>query len=365
MSVVTPPFVQQGGSHPAATFREMLAAAAMTPAASFAGGIQATTAGGGHGVVGGGDFAVTQNGTPDMTVIVAAGSGFVRGTEALAQGVYASFNDAPVSLAVSAADPTNARKDLVVLKARDAFYSGASTDMSLAIVTGTPAASPSDPSIPANALVLARITVPAAATSVITAYITDLRTFATALGGVQRCTSTTRPTSSSLFEGLYIDESDTNRLWRYDGANWVLVEGAHPNVQLTRSTGQTIAVSTNSVVTWDTEVYDTDSIHSTSVNTSRLTVPAGLGGLWLAGYTATWATGVDNSGFAAWIQVNGNVSNRYAYVVMSGLPSGVIPLALAAGDYIELGCFQSTAGPVAFANSINDRFWMTRLGPSA
>ena len=222
MAVITPPFVMQGGSHPAATFRQMLLAATMSPAAAFAGGIQATTAGGGHGVVGAGDLAVTQNGTPNMSVNVAAGANLTRGTEALSQGVYAGFNDATVNLSIAAADPTNPRKDLIVFRNRDAFYSGASTDSALVVVTGTAAASPSDPTVPANSLVLARVTVPAAATSILTANITDLRTFATALGGIHRCTSATRPSGESLFEGLYIDELDTDKLWRYDGTTFTL-----------------------------------------------------------------------------------------------------------------------------------------------
>jgi hypothetical protein len=58
------------------------------------------TAGGGHGVVGAGDLAVTQNGTPNMSVNVAAGRAFIRGTEtgSLNQGVYSFFNDGIVNL---------------------------------------------------------------------------------------------------------------------------------------------------------------------------------------------------------------------------------------------------------------------------
>lgn len=223
MAVITPPFVQQGGSHPAATFREMLMAVTGSPTGAFTNAVQPTTGGGGHGLAGPTDLAVTQNGTPNMSVNVAAGGCFVRGTEAAAQGVYAGFNDASVNLAVAASDPTNPRRDLVVMRVRDAFYSGASTDVSLFVVTGTAAAAPVDPTIPVNSLVIARIAVAAAVTTIVTANLTALAPRASSLGGLVSCTSTTRPTGSALFAGLRIFETDTFRELHYDGTGFVIM----------------------------------------------------------------------------------------------------------------------------------------------
>lgn len=222
MTVATPPYVQQGQSHTAALFRQAQAASLGTPpGVLFAGGIQAVTAGGGHGVCGSGQMAVSQNTGADMNCRVAIGYAMVTGTENASQGTYVGYNDAIVTLAVSASDPTNPRKDLVVLKVRDAFYSGGSTDMSLAVVTGTPNAAPVDPTVPANALVLGRILVPAASTAVTNANITQLATRAASLGATMVCTSTTRPTGVSLYDGLEIWETDTHRLLRYDGTGFI------------------------------------------------------------------------------------------------------------------------------------------------
>lgn len=221
MPLVTPPFVQQGGSHPAATFRQALAGLLGAPFGSFAGGVAPTTGAGAHGVAGVG-LAVTQNGTPNMSVNVAGGHAVVRGTEAAAQGCYAVYNDATTNLVIAAADPTNPRRDLIVVRVRDAFYSGAATDAALVVVTGTPAASPADPTPPANSLVLARVTVAAAATSIVNANITDLRTYAASAGAVVRCLSTGRPTGAALYPGLTIDELDTGNLLRWDGTRWAL-----------------------------------------------------------------------------------------------------------------------------------------------
>ncbi|HEV7679987.1 MAG TPA: hypothetical protein VGQ42_15600 [Candidatus Dormibacteraeota bacterium] len=128
------------------------------------------------GVVGLNDLLVTANGTPNMTVNVAAGFGIIKGTEvATTQGSYHVYNDASVSKAISAADPTNPRKDLVVIKAQDAQYSGAVNTWSIAVVTGTPNATPVDPAVPNNSFTLARILVTASKTSIVTGDITDLR----------------------------------------------------------------------------------------------------------------------------------------------------------------------------------------------
>lgn len=177
MAAVTPPWAIQASSHPASAVRQSLQGIFGAPVSSFAGGIGAVS-GGAHGVIGTTDLTVSANGTPNMTVNVAVGLCSIRGTENTLQGVYGPcLNDATLSVAISASDPTNPRKDLIVAKIRDAQFSGASNDFSIVVVTGTAAASPADPTIPANAVVLARVTVAAAATTITSGVITDLRTF--------------------------------------------------------------------------------------------------------------------------------------------------------------------------------------------
>jgi hypothetical protein len=180
----TPSSLQALTTHAAENDRLMAAALLSSPMTSFAGGVGALDPG--HGVAISTDLAVTANGTPNMSVNVAAGSAFIRGTQSALQGVYHAINDATVNLSISAADPTNARRDLIILQVRDAAYGGADNDARLVVVTGTPAASPADPSLAAypNALVLARVTVAAADTSITSGEITDLRTRVIGRGGV-------------------------------------------------------------------------------------------------------------------------------------------------------------------------------------
>ena len=175
MTVRSVPIFLQAGSHPAEETRLALGSMLGTATGSFAGGVGSVDRA--HGVVNASDFAVTQRGAgANMSVDVAAGSAWVRGTQSADQGAYHAYNDGTVNLSIASADPTNPRIDLVVIRVQDAFYSGATNSASVTVVTGTAAASPSDPTLPANALVLARVRVLAGATSITTARITDVRT---------------------------------------------------------------------------------------------------------------------------------------------------------------------------------------------
>lgn len=120
-----------------------------------------------QGVVGAGSMAVTQNGTPNMSVNVAAGFAVVAGTNnAPVQGAYNVYNDATVNLALAASNATNPRIDVVCVTVQDAYYSGATNTGLLQVITGTPGASPAVPAAPANSLVLAHIYVGANVSSV-------------------------------------------------------------------------------------------------------------------------------------------------------------------------------------------------------
>ena len=209
MTVRTPPTFLQAGAHTAENTRLAQMGQWGSEPASFSGGISAVDAG--HGVVriGSTQLEVTENGTPNMSVNVAAGACFIRGTESASQGVYHFFNDATVNLSIDAADPTNGRKDLIVAQVRDSGYSGSNDDARLFVVKGTAAGSPADPTVPANCLVLARVTVAAAASSIVTANITDLRTYArpwnTAWGHVASATKTANQTFATT---SYVDATN-------------------------------------------------------------------------------------------------------------------------------------------------------------
>jgi hypothetical protein len=171
------------------------------------------------GVVGVGDLQVTANSPAAMNVLVAAGSvwmpGTIGGTTGFGtnsgaqtsvgntnggtstatgfptaftrQANYFGYQDAQVTLSINSADPTNPRIDLICASVQDAEWAGSANQAFLQVVTGAAAASPSPTAPPANSVILASIWVPAAAGSIVTADINDLRPFAQdgLLGGGQ------------------------------------------------------------------------------------------------------------------------------------------------------------------------------------
>ncbi len=109
---------------------------------------------GGTSVVSG--CLVTAQGSPDMTVAVASGTVRVGTTTA---AVSAG------NLTIGTADATNPRFDLIAVN----------NVGTKSVVAGTPAAAPVFAAIPADSVILAAVFVPAAATQITTARITDKR----------------------------------------------------------------------------------------------------------------------------------------------------------------------------------------------
>jgi hypothetical protein len=174
MPVLSPAIGIQSGSHTAKAFRQLACALAGAEVQTFVNSVTAVDVG--HGLVRSTHLTVTQRGAGvNMSVDVAKGTALVNGSSSLAQGIYAVTNDATTNLAIATADAVNPRRDLVVIQVRDNTEdAGGSNDARLFVVTGTPAASPADPAIPAGCLVLARVAVAALAASITNANITAL-----------------------------------------------------------------------------------------------------------------------------------------------------------------------------------------------
>jgi len=220
MGLENPPLHLQSGSHPAVNDRRFVESL-LHP------GVFSTT-----------DLVVSErNTTPNMSVDISTGSIAIPGSENAEQGTYfcASITSV-VNLTVAASDATNARKDLVVASVKDSAYSGGSDEWELAVVTGTPAATPAHPSVPANSVVLSVIDVPALSTSVVNANLTDVRYAeatatstvgnrgtATALGGTMEALSAYLPNSAKV--GQRLRELDTGLAKHWDGSSWIRENG--------------------------------------------------------------------------------------------------------------------------------------------
>jgi hypothetical protein len=157
---------------------------------------------------------VTANGTPNASVNVAAFQYALPNSRGIFPYIVTLDSSKSIDVLVAnPSDPTNARRDLIIAQQSDAYYGDASSPFEVKRITGTPAASPSDPTVPGSPdyVTLARITVTAGATTITSGMITDLRpaTITTARGGIIPCTSSTRPTS---YAGMVIYETDTGKV---------------------------------------------------------------------------------------------------------------------------------------------------------
>lgn len=131
----------------------------------------------------GNKLQVTQSGSPAMSVVVKSGQAWIAGTENSLQGAYGVLNDGDLTVSIAASDPSNPRIDIIVFKVQDTQYSGVADTSSIVVVAGTPAGSPAVPSSPNNSITLAQVLVGAGVTTIVTANITDTRTWLSGIGG--------------------------------------------------------------------------------------------------------------------------------------------------------------------------------------
>jgi hypothetical protein len=167
-------------------FVDAAADSAQTPFRTFVNGTAVINAGtasaneiGGGVFPGGGAMAVSAG--SGMAVVVAAGLCCVPSSLSALQGGYLTGTMTSASLTLAAADPSSYRIDVIAVTVTD---TGVSSDAVVAVTTGTPASSPSAPSLPANSIALAQVLVPPGSSSISTGNVTDERSYVVAPGGV-------------------------------------------------------------------------------------------------------------------------------------------------------------------------------------
>ena len=114
-------------------------------------------------------------------------------------------------------------------------------------------------------------------------------------------------------------------------------------------------ISNNSTTTvnWDGELWDTDSIHDLSTNTSRFTIPAGKGGYWQVVCGIFWPSNNTRERQLR-INVNGTNTNR---TIINSPPTGswiqqcTNTLKLVATDYITISLYQNSGGSLTLLNA--------------
>jgi hypothetical protein len=109
--------------------------------------------------------------------------------------------------------------------------------------------------------------------------------------------------------------------------------------------GQSISNTTYTALTYDSENYDTDSFHSTSTNTSRLTIPTGKGGKYQINTFVNWDSTSGGRRIVT-IYKNGTNTRVLGNQTSSGYlgQTGAYVIELAAADYIQVFVYQDSGG---------------------
>lgn len=125
-----------------------------------------------------------------------------------------------------------------------------------------------------------------------------------------------------------------------------------PAVGVTHSTSQNVLTATETVLSFNTETYDTDGMHSTVSNTGRLTATETAKFIVIGG--AQFA--VSAVGNVRRLSIRKNGTTVFARQTMA--PSSVAQvlqvrglLSLAAGDYVELQAYQDSGSTLAIASA--------------
>lgn len=133
---------------------------------------------------------------------------------------------------------------------------------------------------------------------------------------------------------------------------------------------QQISNNTNTIISWDSEAFqpnfDTDSIHSTTTNASRFTVPTGKGGYWLCIATVQFESNGNGFRVGEFLLNTDLVTKGFREVSMSATDSihtASTVLKLAAGDYVEFRVYQNSGTQLAIqAEPYNNQFVFSYLG---
>ncbi len=151
---------------------------------------------------------------------------------------------------------------------------------------------------------------------------------------------------SSEIRLLYCDATHVRTLTDVSGGSGG--GAAFSGCMVSLSNSQSISNATVSTLDWGSENRDTNGFHDTSANTSRLTVPVGVGTVVLRAQIR-WDSNVVGERQVLFLK---NGSANYpgrAFAKMKGLSELMMslvspPLAVSSGDYFELAAWQNSGG---------------------
>ena len=133
-----------------------------------------------------------------------------------------------------------------------------------------------------------------------------------------------------------------------DGVKWATPAGpTFAGVQCRNGgTNTTISSATDTVLTWSSENFDSDNYHSTSSNTSRITIPTGKAGKYFVNAAVYWESSPTADALVLRIRKNGAGQVQFNSVPKTNgnqvTLTAFVTLDLVVGDYLELVAYQNS-----------------------
>lgn len=142
-------------------------------------------------------------------------------------------------------------------------------------------------------------------------------------------------------------------------------------VSLTHSESQSVVGATLTELLWTLETIDTDGYHDVSVNTGRVTIPTGLGGVFMIVLKATFFANNTGAWRAVQVKKNGTTVlidtgvNRRSNESAGSNPTDVFAtliVNLADGDYLQAFVWHDANAAANLSGTNKCVFTVTRIG---
>lgn len=142
--------------------------------------------------------------------------------------------------------------------------------------------------------------------------------------------------------------------------------GSLPHARARRTTLLSVATSTVTAVPFEAEPLDTSGFFDVAAPT-RLTIPAGQGGVYQVGWNLRWAANGTGTR-VSWLRPNASATLSYGSAIAAGngvlAHSGVAVVPLVAGDYLELMVHQDSGAALDIQASPDADYtylWLARI----